>query len=85
MKRNKGFVYPKENEFTYCNDIKNTGYDYSDTLMKNNLSSLMFKNSYLNTFLNKFIGPYFVGLINAVKIVRLHYNIAVDKNYKNIN
>lgn len=85
MKRNKGFNYPLDKKYTYSDDIKNTGYDYSKTLIENSVSHLMFFNSYLAIFLKKYVEPYITKLVDAVKIIRIYYNIAVDKNHKNIN
>lgn len=85
MNKTKGFDYPLEYKFTYCDDIKNTGADYSKNLMENNLSHLIFYNSHLSNFIKKFVEPYMVKLVNSVKFIRIYYNIAVNKNYKKIN
>lgn len=85
MKRNKGFDYPLDKKHTYCDDIKNLGADYSKNLIENNVSHLMFYNSFLGRFIKNFVEPYMVRLVDAVKIIRIYYNIAVDKNYKKIN
>ncbi|MBR4590733.1 hypothetical protein [uncultured Methanobrevibacter sp.] len=85
MKRTKGFDYPKENLYNYCDNIKYTGADYSKNLIENNVSHLIFYNSYLSTYIKRFIEPYMVRLVDAVKIIRVYFNIAVDKNYKKIN
>ena len=85
MNRNKGFNDPLEKKHTYCDDIKYLGSDYSKNLIENNVSHLIFYNSYLEKFVKNFVEPYMVKLVNAVKIVRIYYNIAVDKNYKKIN
>lgn len=85
MKHDKGFYYKKDKRLTYCDDIKNTGADYSKNLIENNVSHLMLYNNTLAEFIKKFIEPYMVKLVDTVKFIRIYYNIAVDKNHKNIN
>lgn len=85
MKRNKGFDYPLNQKYTYCDDIKHLGADYSKNLIENNVSHLIFYNSYLEKFIKGIVEPYMVKLVDAVKFLRVYYNIAVDKNYKKIN
>ncbi len=85
MIREKGFDYPLDKRHSYCDDIKYLGADYSKNLIENNVSHLIFYNSYLEKFIKNFVEPYMVKLVNAVKLVRIYYNIAVDKNYKKIN
>lgn len=85
MRKTKGFEDPLANKYTYCDDIKYLGADYSKNLIENNVSHLIFYNSNLEKFIKSFVEPYMVKLVNAVKFVRIYYNIAVDKNYKKIN
>lgn len=85
MKRNKGFDYPLDKKHTYCDDIKYLGSDYSKNLIENNVSHLIFYNSNLEKFIKQYVEPYMVKLVDTVKLVRIYYNIAVDKNYKKIN
>jgi hypothetical protein len=85
MKRNKGFEYPLDKQYTYADDLKNLGNDYSKNLMKNSVSHIMYANSYVKVLLDNYIEPALVKLINSVKFIRVYFNIAVDKNYKNIN
>jgi hypothetical protein len=66
-------------------DIKNTGNDFSKNIMSNTLSSYMFRNEKLSTFINEHLGPIMVFFINKVKYLRIYYNFAVPKNYQKIN
>lgn len=85
MNRTKGFEDPLKDKYTYCDDIKNLGADYSNNLIENNVSHLMFYNIHVQNFIKMFVEPYMVKLVNAVKFIRIYYNIAVNKNYKKIN
>ena len=51
MIKNKGFDDPLEKKHTYCDDIKYLGADYSKNLIENNVSHLIFYNSYLEKFI----------------------------------
>ena len=66
-------------------ELKNTGYDYSKNLLNNTMSSYMFKNPRLKTFLEDYLTPIMVFYINKVKYVRIFYNFAVPKWYQKIN
>lgn len=66
-------------------DLKHTGFDYTSSLMKKTLSSYMFKNERLSTFLNDYLNPIMVLFINKVKYLRIYYNYAVPKDYQKIN
>jgi hypothetical protein len=65
--------------------LKNTGYDYSETLLQNSMSKYMFRNRHLRTFLNDYLSPIMVFYINRVKYLRIFYNFAVPKWYQKIN
>lgn len=84
-KKRKG--YPSLYKVTYETgwSIKNTGYDYSDKLMNNVLSSYMFRNQRLSQFISNHLGPIMVFFINKVKYLRIYYNFAVPKDYEKIN
>jgi hypothetical protein len=79
--------YPSLYKATYESgwDIKNTGFDYSKKLMDKTLSSYMFRNERLSSFINEQLGPIMVFLINKVKYLRIYYNFAVPKDYEKIN
>jgi len=66
-------------------DIKNTGYDYNDKLLNRTLSSYMFKNPNVKEFLEGYLNPIVVKLLNTVKYIRIFYNYAVPKDYQKIN
>jgi hypothetical protein len=83
--KRKGFNSLYKVAYEYEWDIKHTGYDYSQTLMNNMLSSYMFRNERLQTFINDHLGPIMVFFINKVKYLRIYYNFAVPKDYQKIN
>ncbi len=66
-------------------ELKNTGYDYTDTLMKNSLSKYMFRNTRLATFIQEYLNPIMTFYVNRVKYLRIYFNFAVPKDYKKIN
>jgi hypothetical protein len=65
--------------------LKNTGYDYSKTLLNITMSKYMFKNKHIREFLENYLTPIMVFYINKVKYVRIFYNFAVPKWYQKIN
>ena len=65
--------------------LKNTGFDYSKNLLKNTMSSYMFRNRHLSSFLNNYLSPIMVFYINRVKYLRIYFNFAVPKWYQKIN
>lgn len=65
--------------------IKNTGHDYTKTLLSNSLSSYMFRNTILSTFINDYLNPIMVFYLNKIKYLRIYFNYAVPKNYQKIN
>lgn len=83
--KRKGF--PSLYKATYESDweLKNTGNDYSENLMRNTLSSYMFRNERLQAFINNHLGPIMTFYINKVKYLRIYYNFAVPKDYQKIN
>lgn len=66
-------------------NLKNTGYNYNETLLEKTLSNYMFQNPNLSNFLKNQLNPIMVFFINKVKYLRIYYNYAVDKNYQKIN
>lgn len=81
----KGF--PSLYRATYENGwaLKNTGYDYAPNLLKNSMSSYMFRNRHLAKFLTDYLNPIMVFYINKVKYLRIYFNFAVPKWYQKIN
>jgi hypothetical protein len=65
--------------------LKNTGYDYSKSLLNITMSKYMFKNVYIRKFLEEYLTPIMVFYVNKVKYVRIFYNFAVPKWYQKIN
>jgi hypothetical protein len=66
-------------------ELKNLGYDYSDTLLKRSMSNYMFRNPNLSTFLQDYLNPIMVFFLNRVKFLRIYYNYGVPKDYEKIN
>ena len=66
-------------------ELKNTGFNYEEELMKKTLSSYMFGNERLSTFILEHLNPIMVFFINKVKFLRIYYNFAVPKDYEKIN
>lgn len=83
--RRKGFNSLYKITYESDWDIKNTGYDYSEKLMPNMVSSYMFRNNRLSTFIANHLNPIMVYFINRVKYLRIYYNFAVPKDYEKIN
>jgi|TARA_R110002153_G_scaffold19518_1_gene67260 hypothetical protein len=65
--------------------LKNTGYDYSKTLLNNSMSKYMFRNRHLKVFLEDYLNPIMVFYVNRVKYLRVYFNFAVPKWYQKIN
>ena len=80
----QGFDSVYEHELHIHDDIKNTGYDYTHTLLEKNLSGYMYKNRVLKLFLTR-LNYILVYFVNRVKYLRVYYNFGVDKNYQKIN
>lgn len=83
--KRKGFGSLYKATFEEGWELKNTGYDYSQNLMKITLSSYMFRNERLSTFIENHLGPIMVFFINRIKFLRIYYNFAVPKDYQKIN
>ena len=61
----------------------NTGYDFSQDLMKKNLSRLLFKNEYLSNFINLIQLPI-IRFINTVTTLRVYKSYTVKKDYTKV-
>ena len=85
--KNNRTGFPSLYRATYENgwDLKNTGYDYAPKLLKNSMSSYMFRNRHLSDFLTGYLNPIMVFYINRVKYLRIYFNFAVPKWYQKIN
>lgn len=66
-------------------ELKNLGNDYSQNLLRNSLSTYLFKNPNLRTFLENYLTPIMTFYINRVKYLRIYFNFAVPKDYDKIN
>jgi hypothetical protein len=62
---------------------KNTGYDFSEDLMRKNLSPLLFKNEYLANFINLIQLPI-IKFINTVTTLRVYKSYTVKKDYTKV-
>jgi len=66
------------------NNILNTGYDYSKTLLKNTLSEELYNsNETFYGWLSR-LNDIVVELVDSVKRIKTTANIALDKDEKNI-
>jgi|TARA_R100000734_G_C3313848_1_gene105271 hypothetical protein len=65
--------------------LKNTGYDYTNTLLNKTMSNYMFRNPHLKKFLEDYLNPIMVYYVNRVKYLRIFFNFAVPKYYQKIN
>ena len=65
-------------------DYRNAGYDYERHIMQNVVSPELFANP-LNDAPMRQIERLVEYLINAVRMIKLTYAIALPKNSKNIN
>jgi hypothetical protein len=62
---------------------KNIGYDFSQDLMRKNLSPLLFKNEYLANFINLIQLPI-IKFINTVTTLRVYKSYTVKKDYTKV-
>lgn len=65
-------------------DVKYSGPDYSDNLLKNSVSLYLYNNMKANKLLD-FINSLLVNSLDSVKYIRIFNNIAVPEEYKKIN
>lgn len=66
------------------NNLKNLGYDYTETLMRKTVSNYLYRNTKIAGFLEK-LNAYMVQHVNLVKYIRVYYNYTVPKNYQKID
>lgn len=84
-KERRGFQSVRDNINDYDLDLKNLGYDYTETLLTKTMSPYMFKNPKIANFLNGYVRKILILLINNVKYLRIFYNYSVPKKYTKIN
>jgi hypothetical protein len=80
-----GFPSLYKATYEYGWELKNTGNDYTDNLLRKNMSNNLFGNPKVSTFLQNHLNPIMVFFINRVKFLRIYYNYAVPKDYEKIN
>jgi len=82
------FTYRKKSLYkiarTFGDERINTGYDYTDTVMKKTLSPYIFRNATMTNFIT-YINDYIVNLINATKKFKVRRVYTVDKDYEYID
>lgn len=61
----------------------NTGYDYTESLMQNNLSNHIIRNQTMFDFIS-FLNDYLVNVISSVKKLQQWKNFTVKKDDINI-
>lgn len=66
------------------NNLLHTGYDYSNTLLKNSMSEELYNSN--ETFLEflGYLNDIVVSWVDSVKNIKTAANIALDKDEKNI-
>ena len=64
-------------------DRKNTGYDYSETLLTNSLSKHIVRNDTMFDFIG-FLTDYFYNTIKQIKVLKNWNNYITEKEDKNI-
>ena len=64
-------------------DKKYLGYDYSNTIIKNSVSSHILRNDTVNRFIS-FIQDYFMNTIKQIRIMKNWKNYTVEKDDKYI-
>lgn len=69
---------------TINEDVKNTSFDYKYSLLKKTNSPYLFQNNILATFLDG-VSEIMNNNIEAVKRIRIHNNITVNKDETKIN
>lgn len=83
--RRRGFESPYKIAYEADWELKNSGFDYEESLMIKSLSPYMFGNERLSRFILEHLQPIMVFFINKVKFLRIYYNFAVPKDYQKIN
>jgi len=68
---------------TRKNDLKNQGFDYSESLMQRNLSGHILRNQTMGDFIS-FINDYLNEIINSVKKLQQWKNFTVKKDNTNV-
>jgi len=69
---------------TYGEELKNTGFNYKDVLLKKTSSNYIYRNTNLAGFL-KYVNDIMVEYLESVKKIRVFRNFTVDKDYRKIN
>lgn len=83
--RRRGFDSLYKTAYEEDWELKNIGFNYEENLMIKSLSSYMFINERLATFIIEYLQPIMVLFINKIKFLRIYYNFAVPKDYQKIN
>ena len=65
-------------------DLKHTGFDYENRILRKTLSGLMFDNPTMNTFLT-YLQKQVVWMIESTLVVRNFWNYTVNKYYNKHN
>lgn len=65
-------------------NIKNTGYDYEGSVLKNSLSGYLLKNKNISEFVEN-LEPIITEIIRIPKRLKAFWNFTVPKNYNKLN
>tara|TARA_B100000900_G_C20600006_1_gene725076 strand:- start:4498 stop:4767 length:270 start_codon:yes stop_codon:yes gene_type:complete len=81
------YRYKRENRYNYHKIRKDSrkymGYDYSNDLIKSKISSHIFRNETMNTFI-EFLQDYYMNTISQIRKMKNWKNYTVHKDDKNI-
>ena len=85
---NPEFNYKKKSLYkiarTAGEERLNTGFDYTDSVMKKSVSPIILRNETMSIFIT-YLNDYVVNLINAIKKIKIRRNYIVSKDYEYID
>lgn len=65
-------------------ELKNNGYDYTQSFLEN-FTSRYFKQNPMMVSVFPYLNKILVSMIQKVKYVQTYFNYAIDKNYDRLN
>lgn len=82
------FKYKKKSLYkiarTFGETRLNTGFDYTDSIMKKTLSPYIYRNTNMFNFIT-YLNDYIVNLINGIKKFKIRRVYTVNKDYEYID
>ena len=70
--------------YTFGEDRKNLGFDYTKKIMEKSLSPYIHRNPMMSAFVT-YLNDYVVNLITAIKKFKMRRIYTVDKDYQHID